>query len=371
MTGPRPTRILEGLPDAAPFLAAEALERRLGRPLDLRLGANESAFGPSPKAVEALTRAAGEAALYGDPDHFDLRERLAQQLGVVAEALLIGAGIDEILMMALRAWMPEGASVVAMRGTYPMIGYHTRGFGGQLHEVPYDAARVDTAGLSKRAAEVDAKIVYLAMPDNPSGHQATSSEVAELRSSLPKHCLLILDEAYVEFADPDEVLPLEVKDPALLRLRTFSKVHGLAGCRVGYALAHPRLLAVLEKIRLHFAVNRPGLAAACAAIEDQGHVRRVVVANAEGRDDYLRLARDTGLEAVSSQTSFVLFRTPSSDCARDLRRALLDRGVFTRLPWASPLDDCVRISVGTAPQREILRPRFIDALASLKGTGSW
>ena len=336
------------LPALTPFVAAESLERIHDVPMRLRLGANESPFGISPHAVEAMQRAATEANLYGDPDNHDLRVELAHRLDVDVSNVMVTAGIDEVLLMLVRRFVGAGAVGVVSAGTYPMFPVHVAGFGGRIEAVPYRDDRNDVDALLERAAVTNARAVYLANPDNPSGSQLRRSELDRLFDGLPAKTLLILDEAYVEFADADDIPPINIDDSRVVRLRTFSKVHGLAGARVGYAIGAKSLLDEVEKVRLNFGVNRAGQIGALAALRDDAHVHRVVVAARDAARHYAAMGERLGIPMLSTSTNFACFDVGGHETAVRLREALARRGVFVRLPWASPLDRCVRIGLASS-----------------------
>jgi histidinol-phosphate aminotransferase len=353
------TRIVADLPASVPFLAPEAIERRRGKPLTLRLGANESAFGVSPLALEAMRAAAAQANYYGDPESYDLRAALAERHGVGMEHLVIGCGIDDLLELIVRTFLAPGETAVTSLGGYPTFAYHVAGYGGKLERVPYRDDRNDLAGLAEAAQRSRARIVYLANPDNPSGSWVTGDEVGALVAALPQECLLLLDEAYSDFAPAEALPPIDVTDPRALRVRTFSKAHGMAGARIGYALTTAAIIAAFDKIRLHFGVNRLAQAGALASLQDTDHLQRVVAAVADGRAEYVALARELGLTPLPSTTNFVSMDVGGVERARALVAALAERGVFIRMPGAPPLDRCVRVTVGTPEERaafaEILR----------------
>ena len=202
------TRIIRELPSTVPFVPPEAMERRQGRPLKVRVGANESAFGISPRAREAMCAAVNQIAWYNDPEAHDLRAVLAQLHGVSMEEVSIGSGIDDLLGLVVRLLIENGDPVVSSLGGYPTFHYHVDGFGGTLHRVPYRDDREDLEGLAARAREVEAHLLYVANPDNPMGTWHTAAALQELIEQLPDGCVLILDEAYVEFAPAEALLPL-------------------------------------------------------------------------------------------------------------------------------------------------------------------
>lgn len=327
----------------------------------LRLGANESAFGPSPKAVAAMAAELPRLSLYGDPESYALREALAARHGCAIENICVGAGIDDLMGLAVRAFTSPGTAALATRGTYPTFAYHVGGFGALLETVPYTAAGwVDVDGLIERARELHPAIVYIANPDNPGGSLLPQAEITRLFEALPAQTLLLLDEAYVDFA-PHVPAPSAHIDSRMLRMRTFSKAYGLAGARIGYMIAGARNVRTFEKIRLQYGVSRNAQTGALAALQDEAFHRSVVAGVAAGREDYYALARSLGCKFLPSHTNFVCidFRTPQR--AQRVLQALLERGVFVRKPGAAPLDGYVRISVGTPPEREELARRLRSA----------
>lgn len=355
MSRPRFTRLVESLPSTVPFVAPEALERKSGRPIRLRLGANESAFGISPRARQAMIEAAGRIAWYADPENFLLREKLAAVLQVRIENLLAGSGIDDLLGLAVRTFLEPGTAAVTSLGAYPTLNYHVAGYGGQIHFVPYRDHRNDLEALADTARRTGARLVYLANPDNPSGTWCDAATLSQFLERLPEGCLLILDEAYVEFAPAAEVLPVNAADPRLIRMRTFSKAHGMAGARIGYAVAAPEIISAFEKVRLHFGVNLFAQAGALASLEEPEFIAQVAAEVETGRQDYYRLAAELGLPSVRSATNFVAMDLGSEPAARGLLNTLLQRDVFVRMPGAPPLNRLLRITVGNREQRAALR----------------
>ncbi len=363
MTGPRLTPLAANLPAAVPFVGPEAQERTLGRPFAARLGANESVFGPSPRAIAAMQAAAAEIWMYGDPEAHDLRHALAAHHGCAPANIMIGEGIDGMLGYLVRLLVEQGDAVVTSDGAYPTFNYHVTGFGGVLHKVPYAGDQEDPAALMARAAEVDAKLVYLANPDNPMGSHHGGAAIAAALDSLPDGTLLVLDEAYIDLAPEGTAAPVSPDDPRVIRMRTFSKGYGMAGARVGYAIGAAPLIDAFNKVRNHFGMNRAALAGALAALEDQdwmAHVRREVT---RARDEIARIARDNGLAPLPSATNFV-----TVDCggdgalARRVLEGLVARGVFVRMPFVAPQNRCIRISCGTADQLALLAGALPDAL---------
>ncbi|KNX43275.1 Histidinol-phosphate aminotransferase [Roseovarius tolerans] len=368
MTGPRYTSLVESLPANVPFVGPEEQERARGAPFAARLGANESLFGPSPKALAAIRAEAEEVWKYGDPTSHDLRAALADHMGVAVENVLVGEGIDGLLGNLVRLLVAPGDAVVTSDGAYPTFNYHVAGFGGALQKVPYRDDREDLGALISRAREVDAKLIYYANPDNPMGTCARGADVLAALDDLPEGCLLCLDEAYVEFAPEGTAAEVPADDPRVIRMRTFSKAYGMAGARIGYAVAAADLIKSFDKIRNHFGMNRMAQAGALAALHDADWLAHVQAEVARARDEIARIAGENGLRAIPSATNFV-----AVDCGRDgdfaraVLAALVARGVFVRMPFVIPQDRCIRISCGRADDLAVLAKALPEALAEARG----
>jgi len=338
---PSPNPLVAAIPSVTPFIAPEELERRQGKPFLARLGANESAFGPSPKAKQAAANF--NPAHYGDPKSFLLREALSKHHQIPSDHILVASGIDELLALFCRAFAAPGDTAATTDGTYPTFAFAAAAAGLRLSKVPYRDHRPDLKRLAQNA-----KIVYLANPDNPTGALLPAAEIEAFRRQLPDGCLLLLDEAYADFVPPQDLPSFHADDPNVVRLRTFSKAHGLAGYRIGYALAHPAHIATLDKIRLHFGVNGPGQAAALAALQDQTYLAEVVRQTIEGRQRLAEIGRRAGLIPLPSSTNFVLFDT--GDQTAPWLNTLLNKGIFVRRAALGGL----RITVGTPEQLDLL-----------------
>jgi histidinol-phosphate aminotransferase len=348
------TTLVRSLPSNPPFVAPEAIERQRQQIFQLRLGANESPYGPSPAAQRAMSDAIGRAAWYGDPECFELREELARRLSVKIENVVVGSGIDDLLGLVVRTFLDFGDIAVSSLGGYPTFGYHVVGYGGRLREVPYLCGKNDLQGLVDAARCENARMVYLSNPDNPTGTWYEEGDLRTFRESLPPTCLLVLDQAYIEFAPRAAELSINVTDAGVISLRTFSKAHGMAGTRIGYGITSAQTIAAFNKLRLHFGVNRIAQSGALASLKDHAFVKKVVHAVAKGRQDYERLGRDLGLPTLPSATNFVALDVGSSQRADALVAQLLERDVFIRKPSVAPLNRYIRLSVGQSEDREVL-----------------
>ena len=361
------TDLVRGLPATIPFVGPEAIERQRGRTFAARIGANESAFGVSPKAAAAMREAVENISWYGDPESFDLRQALAAKHGVDLDEICVGGGIDELLGLVVRMTVTPGTPVVTSLGAYPTFNYHVAGFGGRLVTVPYRNDREDPEGLLAAVHKEKAPLVYLANPDNPMGTWHSAEAVADFIAALPEGCLLVLDEAYIEFAGQDLAPAIDTGDPRVIRMRTFSKAHGMAGARIGYAVAHRELITGLNKIRNHFGLNRLAQAGALASLGDPDFLVQVAGWVEEGRQDTYALAERLGLSAIPSATNFVAIDVGSGERARAILKALQEEDIFIRMPGVAPLDRCIRVSVGRPEERKLFAAAFEKVLASLPG----
>ena len=218
MTEFRFTPLVQSLPSTVPFVGPETQERNLGKPFKARLGANENVFGPSPRAIRAMAETGHW--MYGGPESYDLRTAIASFHKTSVDHIVVGEGIDGLLGYLVRLFIGQGDVVVSSDGAYPTFNYHVNGFGGMLHKVPYQDDHEDPAALFLKAAEVNAKLVYLANPDNPMGSFHTGAALETAMAGLPANCLLVLDEAYVDTAPQGTALAVSPDDRRVIRMRT-------------------------------------------------------------------------------------------------------------------------------------------------------
>ena len=361
------TPLAHSLPATVPFIGPEAQERSHGRPFRARLGANESMFGPSPKAIAAMQMAAAQAWMYGDPENHDLKVALATHHGVAAANIVVGEGIDGLLGYLVRLMVGPGTAVVTSLGAYPTFNFHVAACGGDLIKVPYLGNHEHPDALLAAARAHKARLIYISNPDNPMGSHHPATTIAAMIDGLPDGCLLVLDEAYVDLAPEGTAATLAADDPRVIRMRTFSKAYGLAGLRVGYAIAAPELAQAFDKLRNHFGVGRVAQSGALAALQDQAYLGYVRAQVAAARLHLIRIATDNCATALPSATNFTcLDLGRDGDYARTILRGLTDLGVFVRMPGMAPHDRCIRVSHGTPAAMDI----FAEGLAqAIKSTG--
>ncbi|GAB5377196.1 MAG: pyridoxal phosphate-dependent aminotransferase [Acuticoccus sp.] len=318
-----------------------------------------------------MAEAARDVWQYGDPENHDLTETLAAHHGVPPGRIGVGEGIDGLLQVIVRLFVDDGTPVVTSAGAYPTFLYHVKGFGGRPVLVPYRDDHEDPDGLLAAACETRAPLIYLANPDNPMGTWHDAARIEAMIAALPAGTLLVLDEAYIEFAPAAAALPADYAHPQLIRLRTFSKAYGMAGARIGYALTSPEIAGAFDLVRNHFGVNRIAQAGALAALADAAFLDKVQrdVAAAKARIDKIGAAH--GLTAVPSATNFVALDTGrSGDFSRALVAALAAEGVFVRMPFVAPQDRCIRISAGPAAMLDAFAAALPRALAALDDAAS-
>jgi len=352
------------LPASVPFTGPETMERQSGIQFRARLGANESAFGPSPRAITALKAATDEVWKYADPENHDLKQALAVHHGCKATNIAIGPGIDGLLGQICRLTLAPGTPVVTSLGAYPTFNFHVTGYGGTLTRIPYKGTHEDLGALLNAARSQKARLLYLANPDNPMGSHHQASAIDHLIANLPADTLLILDEAYADLAPEGTIPQIPPDHPQVIRFRTFSKGYGMAGARVGYAIAEPALAQAFDKVRDHFGMGRVAQIGALAALADQewlDEIKRKVIA---GRRRLAEIARQNGAEALPSATNFV-----TMDLGRDgdfARRVLAEcqaRGLFIRMPGVAPLDRCIRVSIGPDAALDVVQEVLPAAIA--------
>ncbi len=329
-----------------PFPGVYALQRRLGRSIEHQLGSNEGLDMPHRALRERFGEAvANLARSYGDSEAYEVRRRLSTLHDVSMSALVVDAGADSLIALCLRALCDPGVAVIMSAGSYPTFRYFCDGQGCRRIEVPYLGGvrqlAPDLDALAAAAREHRARVVYLANPDNPSGHVHSEDAVEALRGALPPDCTLILDEAYYEFR-PDEAGsdPLE----GVIRLRTFSKACGMAGLRVGYAIAPPAVIETLYKVRIHYAVSSLALAAAETVLDHKAEVDqhvRAVIACRERLAEHL-IAR--GGDVMPSATNFVAVRLANAEDAAEVQRALLAEGTVVHRPAHPAMSHVLRIT---------------------------
>ena len=340
-----------------PGTPIEEVKRRLGLRSVIKLASNENALGPSPKAVAALRRVTGALHRYPDATCRALRAALAAHVRVRPESLLVGNGSDELLVLALRAFIEPGDEVIVARPTFLIYELQAKACGARVKIVPLRGFRYDLPAM-RRAVTARTKLVFIANPDNPTGTYVTRAELAAFLRRLPRRVITCVDEAYYEFVearDYPQTIPWIARHP-LIVTRSFSKAYGLAGLRIGYGIAQPSLIRAMDAVREPFNVNSLAQAAAASALNDRAFLERSRRLARQGRAYLMRELSRFGFDVVPSVTNFLLIRVGTK--AARIARRLLEQGVIVREMRAWKLAGCLRVTIGTMPENR----RFITAL---------
>lgn len=337
----------------------EELERELGITDSVKLASNESPYGPSPKALAAAHEALEESHRYPDGASFALRAKLSDRLDVGGEHLVFGCGADELLELLAKTLLGPGDECVFAWPSFAMYPIVAKGMGATPVTVPLDADYTHDLDAIRAAITPATKLVFVCNPNNPTGTSVRSEAFEAFMQAVPDDVVIAIDEAYVDFARPEgfpDSLAWVRKRPGTIVLRTFSKTYGIAGLRIGYGVADAELASYLERARHPFNVSRVAEAAALGALDDEEFRARVTRENAEGRETLTRELSALGLRVWPSDANFVLVEIGGEAYER-----LLREGVIVRPMKGFGLEDCVRISVGTAEENE----RLIKAVRRL------
>jgi histidinol-phosphate aminotransferase len=334
----------------------ETLERELGVRDSIKLASNENPLGPSPKAVEAIRAAAAGVHRYPDGASFRLREKLAAALGTAPDTLVFGCGADEILELVAKAFLGPGDEAVFAWPSFAMYPIVVQGMGARAVRVPLDADLVHDLPALAEAVTPRTNVVIVCNPNNPTGTSVGAAAFDRFVEELPEDVVLVVDEAYCEFAtrkDFPDALGWVARRPATAVVRTFSKLHGLAGARVGYAVAGRELAGYLERARHPFNLNLLAEAAAVAALDDHEHVERTRAVVHEGIRFLAKELTSLGLEVWPTDANFLLVRAGAGAYDR-----LLREGVIVRPLTGFGLPEHLRVTIGTKEENERLVAAF-------------
>ncbi len=339
------------------------VERELGLKWVIKMASNENALGTSRKALRAMRRALREASLYPESTCFYLKKRLAEELGVGENQLIIGNGSNEIIEFLARAFLSEGDVVISSACSFLVYPIVAQACGAEYIEVPMKDFRFDLRGILNRITE-RTKLIFIANPNNPTGTYVTREEVEEFLTKVPKDVVVCFDEAYVDFVDakdfPYLLFHVKTERPNVIVLRTFSKSFGLAGLRVGYGMGSPELIGYLHKVRQPFNVNSIAQAGAAAALDDRLFLWRTKHLVMRGKKYLYRRFKRYGFEYVPTQANFILVNTERD--GDEVFQLFLREGVIIRSMKAYRLPTWIRVTVGRRSQNA----RFIRILRKIK-----
>jgi histidinol-phosphate aminotransferase len=330
-----------------------------------KLASNESPYPPLKEIVDAAAAALAGAHRYPDPTNAALRRKLADRHGVPANRIAVGNGSCDVLLAAGEALLEPGAEVVYAWPSFSVYPHLAAAAGARAIEVPLDADHRHDLEAMVKEVTVATRLLIVCNPNNPTSTAVPLDEIAELLKRVPRHVCVILDEAYVEFSvlqDPEDSIDMLKRHPNLVLLRTFSKVYGLCGLRVGYALCgSDEFRTAVDQIRQPFFCNAAAQAAAVEALNHQDEVARRVERNLAERIGLEQGLSELGIECAESQANFLWFDLGEDRDEAEIVRGLAQRGVLVRAGTALGREGALRVTVGTQAENE----RFLEALGAL------
>jgi histidinol-phosphate aminotransferase len=340
----------------------EEVEREYGIEGSIKLASNENPLGPSPKAVEAITDGMENLHRYPDGSGYYLKRKLSKHLGVEPEMIILGNGSNEIIEFAIRTFLSPGDEVVMANpsfAVYPIVVKATR---GKAVEVPLKGLTHDLDAMLKAVTE-RTRLIFIANPNNPTGTMVTGSALGSFMNSLPEGIVVVIDEAYREYVTDEgypDALGYVKGGKLVVVLRTFSKIYGLAGLRIGYGVADREVVSYMERVRQPFNVNSLAQIAAMAALDDRSHLERSCENNRRGMSQLFEEIGAMGIECVPSQANFFLIKVGRG---RDVYEGLLRRGVIVRPMESYNLPEYIRVTVGLPEENK----RFLETFKVVMG----
>jgi histidinol-phosphate aminotransferase len=355
---------IESLSPYQPGKPIDEVKREFGLTHVVKLASNENPLGPSLLAIEAMQKVMSELNYYPNGG-LDLRTVLAEKFRLKIDNVIVGSGSEGIMSNIIRTFLCDDDEVLTTDGAFIGFQVLARSRGVKYATVPYKNWRYDLPALAAKIND-HTKIIYLANPNNPTGTIFTKTEFDAFYKSVPERVLIILDEAYFEFAVANPQYPdsMNYRYDNVITLRTFSKIYGLAGVRIGYGFAHDRLISNLMKVKLPFEPSSLAQAAGVGSLNDKEFLRRSVELNAQGLQYLMREFRDLELSAVPSDANFIMIASKDEAELNFLFNELLKGGVIVRPLKSFGLPSCLRISTGTMEQNEFLVSRLKKILAA-------
>lgn len=350
----------------------EDLKRELGVEEVIKLGSNENPLGPSPRAIEAVKRVAADIHRYPSVETYDLRCKLAASLGphIEAEHVLVGNGSADIMRSLAHSLISGGDEVVISKPAFQMYELATNMYGGQCLFVEAKDFRYDLQAMADKITE-RTRMIFITNPNNPTGLIVSQAEVDAFMERVPPSVLVVFDEAYREYVDasdyPDTIRYL-LEGRNVIITRTFSKIYGLAGMRIGYGIASKGLVDYLLRAQIPFHTGTPAIVAALASLDDHEHVAKSKEVNDQGRDYLTRSLGQMGLSILPSQANFILTFDFDKD-VEEINQALLRQGVIVRPTDSFRLPQALRITIGTREENERLVQALKQALTEPERVG--
>ncbi|PKM82818.1 MAG: histidinol-phosphate transaminase [Firmicutes bacterium HGW-Firmicutes-13] len=359
-------KIIFDIKPYVPGKPIEEVERELGIKDIIKMASNENPFGPSPKALEAMKEALPKIHLYPDGNCFYLREALALKLGVEIDNLIVGNGSDEILKLLAETFLEPGDEIIIAQPSFSEYEFVGKIMGAACIFVPLKDFTHDLEAMC-RAVTDKTKMVFICNPNNPTGTIVKKAEVEAFLKDLEPQVLVVFDEAYYEYVTDEqypESLDYVGEGQNVITLRTFSKIYGIAGQRIGYGIAKPRLISALNRVREPFNVNTLAQVGALAALGDDGHVAKSRRGNTEGYEYLTGWFKEKGLFFVSSQANFIFLEVKVD--SQKLFREMLKEGIIVRTGDIFDYPQFIRVTIGTMEENKRFTKTLEKVLSKLK-----
>lgn len=353
--------VRESIKDLSPYIPGKQVEevvKEFGVGKVIKLASNENPFGPSPKALEAVSKNALSSSVYPDQHHILLREEIAKKYGISKGSIIVGNGSDEIMLIAAETFLSAGEEILISRNTFSMYEFAGKIMDGRVKYVDLKDHTYDLDGFLA-AIGSSTKMIFLCNPNNPTGTIFTKKQLEKFLNDVPERVIVVLDEAYGDYCDsPDYPKGFDLVKGGnnLIVLRTFSKIYGLAGLRIGYGVANEQVIKYMNMAKMPFNVNRLGQAAAAAALNDDDFKNMCIENNKIGKEYLYRELDGLGLKYLKTQANFIFIEFNKS--ADKIFLDLLKQGVIVRPLASFGFSNAIRVTVGTPDQNKI----FINAL---------
>ncbi len=353
---------IQKLANYVPGKPIEELQRETGISNVIKLASNENSLGPSPRAMAAMKLAMGSIYRYPDANGFLIRKKLAEKFNVQINNVVIGAGSEGIISTILRTFLLNEDEIITAKGSFIGFKVLANASGKKVHWVPMKNHRYDLETMAEKINDYT-KLIYIANPDNPMGTYITREEFDSFYAHIPERVLIILDEAYYEFAKSIHDYPdsMTYRYDNVITLRSFSKAYGLAGARIGYGFAHDKLIGNLMKVKVPFEPSYLSQVAGYAALDDTPFLNNTIKLNQSSMGYMIEEMEKLNIQFVPSITNFITTIWDSEDKAISITKRLLEEGVIVRHLTPFGWNNCIRVSFGLKEENQ----RFIAAITEI------
>lgn len=353
---------IQNLANYVPGKPIEELQREKGISDVIKLASNENSLGPSPRALAAMKLAMGSIYRYPDANGFLIRKKLAEKFDVQIDNVVIGAGSEGIISTILRTFLLNEDEIITAKGSFIGFKVLANASGKKVHWVPMNNHRYNLEAMAEKINDYT-KLIYIANPDNPMGTYLTREEFDSFYANVPDRVLIILDEAYYEFANSIHDYPdsMTYRYDNVITLRSFSKAYGLAGARIGYGFAHDTLIGNLMKVKVPFEPSYLSQVAGYAALDDTAFLKKTIKLNQTSMEYMMKEMEELNIQFVPSITNFITTVWDSEDKAISITKRLLEKGVIVRHLTPFGWNNCIRVSFGLKEENQ----RFINAITEI------